>query len=104
VSAAYKVFLLARRPAYMRIKRKDTRYVLPSTIEFYVDDPEETYQGITVDISISGFSLLTQIPIEEGQTIIITKHTLPFRCGVAKAEWVDFVADHYKVGLSLVCD
>jgi hypothetical protein len=71
-------------------ERKDTRRGILANFQFYIDEKsKEIFEGITLNVSSGGFGFLTETRVKEGQTITITRHTLPdFRGQKAKVIWV----------------
>lgn len=65
-------------------------YGILANFQFYVEQHhKEICEGITLNISDSGFSFLTATEIRQGQTMTITKHSLPgFFCPKATVTWV----------------
>lgn len=61
-----------------------------ANFQFYVDEKtEKTCEGITLNISDSGFGFLTEAEISTGQTITVTRHALHgFSSSKARVVWV----------------
>lgn len=85
-------------------KRRDRRSIFPSTIEYTMGphSSDESFKGVTVNISNSGFCFYTSNPIGEGQEIII-RSDLPVSYRKATVRWTKRLNDEaYKAGLMFV--
>lgn len=85
-------------------RRKSPRYPYLHTVYFCEDARlgEETFLGASVDISDTGMSLYTSVPLAESQNVMI-KNTLPVEYTRATVRWLrKYSADLYKVGLMFI--
>jgi hypothetical protein len=69
--------------------RRPGRYGILANFRFYVDeDAEKVFEGITLDVSDYGFGFMTSAKVREGQSLTITKHSLPgFSSPRARVRW-----------------
>jgi hypothetical protein len=59
-------------------KRRVARNGVLAKFQFFINDKStEIFEGITINISSEGFSFLTETVVKEGQTLTITKHSVP---------------------------
>jgi len=87
-------------------ERKSARNKSLAKFQFYIDEnARELFEGITTNISPHGFGFLTGTVIGEGQTITITKHSLPGFAGYkAKATWVKKRPRYFEAGAKFNAD
>lgn len=82
-------------------KRKSLRYDFPKRIEYGLSPKisDETFYGVTINISDSGLCLYIFNLLPEGQKITI-KNNLPVSYRTALVRWIKKVdADLYKAGV-----
>ncbi len=85
-------------------RRNSLRYDFPQRIGYILSPKisEETFSGVTINISNSGLCLYIFNLIHEGQKIAI-KSTLPVPHQTALVRWIKKVdADLYKAGVMFV--
>lgn len=81
--------------------RKETRHITRYRVQCQVDSIDETVDGITVDISNSGFCLKLAVPLSAGQIVHINKTPAVIACRTASVQWVNRNPDgSYLAGLS----
>jgi hypothetical protein len=70
-------------------KRKVERDAILANFQFCLDgESEETYAGITMNVSSAGFGFLTETGVKPGQSMMIMEHTIPDLKGrSAKVIW-----------------
>ena len=87
-------------------ERKAARAGILANFQFYIDErSKEIFEGLTMNISPHGFGFLTGTVIGEGQTITITKHSLPGFAGYkAKATWVKKRPRYFEAGAKFNAD
>ncbi len=89
---------------FTKEKRKDRRSIFPSTIEYTLDPAsgEESFKGVTVNISNSGLCFYATSPMGEGQEILI-RSNLPVIYRKATVRWIKQLNEEaYKTGLMFV--
>jgi CheY-like chemotaxis protein len=87
-----------------RDRRKDVRHGIVANFSFVAGGgSDDMREGITINISRSGFGFLTDEVFAQGQDIVVTKHELPNVAGhKAKVAWVKKGSVHYHVGVEFV--
>ena len=92
--------------SFKKKERRVTRREVLANFQFYIDQKsKEIFEGLTMNISPHGFGFLTGIVIGEGQTITITKHSLPGFAGYkAKATWVKKRPRYFEAGAKFNAD
>jgi hypothetical protein len=70
-------------------RERAARRRILANFQFYVDERvKEVFEGITLDVSDSGYRFLTETDIRTGQTVTITSHALrDFSCPKAIVTW-----------------
>lgn len=70
--------------------KKAARQDILANFQFYIDENlQAIHNGITTEISDSGFGFFTTTLIRKGQTITVTKHSLrDYNCPKAKVTFV----------------
>ncbi len=70
-------------------REREARRRILANFQFYVDEKvKEVFEGITLDVSESGYRFLTEKDIKTGQTVTITRHALSdFSCPKAIVTW-----------------
>jgi DNA-binding response OmpR family regulator len=81
--------------------RKETRHLTRYNVQCLVDSTDETVDGMTVDISNSGFCLKLATPLIAGQVIHISTRPAVIACRTASVLWVNENPDgSYLAGFS----
>jgi len=82
-------------------RRKEARHAIHYMVRCVVDRTDETFDGMTLDISNSGLCLKLSTPLVARQTVHLTTAQAIIACDSASVRWVNRSPDgSYLAGLS----